>query len=97
MTSESRVSSGVFQVHLESLPAPVMAMGTVGDVGRRTGIFTSFAALGAVAGPPISGAISSATGGFEYVGCYAGAMVMFSVGLLIWTRYLHLGKLSGKF
>ena len=49
-----------------------MAMGAVGDVGRRTGLFLSFAAFGALAGPPISGAINSATGGFEDVGWYAG-------------------------
>ncbi|KIK92799.1 hypothetical protein PAXRUDRAFT_553782 [Paxillus rubicundulus Ve08.2h10] len=76
---------------------PVMAMGGIGDVGRRTGMFMSLAAFGAVAGPPISGAIDSATGGFKGVGLYAGGVVLLSVGLLLWTRYLHLGKLSGKF
>lgn len=49
-----------------------MAMGAVDDVGRRVGLFLSFAAFGALAGPPISGAINSATGGFEDVGWYAG-------------------------
>lgn len=49
-----------------------MAMGAIGDVGRRTGLYLSFAALGALSGPPISGAINSATGGFEDVGWYAG-------------------------
>ena len=49
-----------------------MAMGAVGDVGRRTGLFLSFAAFGALGGPPISGAINSQTGGFEDVGWYAG-------------------------
>ncbi|KAF9242043.1 MFS general substrate transporter [Melanogaster broomeanus] len=79
------------------LAAPAMAMGAVGDVGRRTGMFMSFAAFGAVAGPPISGAINAATDGFKDVGWYAGAMVLLSVALLVLTRYLHLGKLSGKF
>ncbi|KAF9220115.1 MFS general substrate transporter [Gyrodon lividus] len=83
--------------YVSLLAAPAMAMGTVGDVGRRSGMFMSFAAFGAVAGPPISGMINSTTGGFEDVGWYAGGMVLFSVGLLILTRYLHLGKLSGKF
>ncbi|KIJ09651.1 hypothetical protein PAXINDRAFT_138798 [Paxillus involutus ATCC 200175] len=83
--------------YVSLLPAPAMEMGAIGDVGRRAGMFMSSAALGAIAGPPISGAINSATGGFEDVGWYAGTMVLFSVGLLMWTRYLHIGKLSGKF
>ena len=49
-----------------------MAMGDLSDVGRRVGMLTTFAALGALAGPPISGAINAATGGFEDVGYYAG-------------------------
>lgn len=44
----------------------------MGDVGRRTGMMMSVAALGALAGPPISGAINTATGGFEAVGFCAG-------------------------
>jgi len=32
----------------------------------------SILALGALAGPPISGAINAATGGFKVVGYYAG-------------------------
>ncbi|KIJ59717.1 hypothetical protein HYDPIDRAFT_177749 [Hydnomerulius pinastri MD-312] len=83
--------------YVSLLAAPAMAMGAVSDVGRRVGMFMSFAAFGALAGPPISGAINSATGGFEDVGYFAGGVVLFSVGLLILTRYLHLGKLSGKF
>ncbi|KAG8218036.1 major facilitator superfamily domain-containing protein, partial [Butyriboletus roseoflavus] len=63
------VSCGTY-VSLCSLPA--MSMGAVGDVGRRTGLFLSFAAFGALGGPPISGAINSATGGFKDVGWYAG-------------------------
>ncbi|KIJ16609.1 hypothetical protein PAXINDRAFT_112537 [Paxillus involutus ATCC 200175] len=51
---------------------PAMAMGGIGDVGRRTGMFMSLSAFGAVAGPPISGAIDSAMGGFKGVGWYAG-------------------------
>ncbi|KAF8452485.1 MFS general substrate transporter [Boletus edulis BED1] len=83
--------------YVSLLPAPVMSMGAVGDVGRRTGLLLSFAAFGALGGPPISGAINSATGGFEGVGWYAGGILLFSVCLLLLTRYLHLGKLVGKF
>lgn len=49
-----------------------MDMGDTNDVGRRMGMFMSILSLGAVAGPPISGAISTATGGFRDVGYYAG-------------------------
>ncbi|KAI9460695.1 MFS general substrate transporter [Boletus coccyginus] len=83
--------------YVSLLSIPAMSMGAIGDVGRRTGLFLSFAAFGALAGPPISGAINSATGGFEGVGWYAGGILLFSVGLLLLARYLHLGKFSGKF
>lgn len=49
-----------------------MDMGGVGDVGRRTGMCMTILAFGALAGPPISGAINTATGGFKAVGYYAG-------------------------
>ncbi len=49
-----------------------MEMGDTSDVGRRTGMFMSILAIGALAGPPISGAISTATGNFKSVGYYAG-------------------------
>ena len=54
---------------------PLMAMGSTNDVGRRLGMFLSFIGIGALAGTPISGAINSATGGFECVGWYAGECV----------------------
>ncbi|KIJ16644.1 hypothetical protein PAXINDRAFT_75029, partial [Paxillus involutus ATCC 200175] len=84
-------------VYMSIQLAPVRAMGGIGDIGRRTGMFMTLTAFGISAGPPISGAINSATGGFEDVGWYAGGIVLFSVTLLIWTRYLHLGKFSGRF
>jgi MFS transporter, MCT family, solute carrier family 16 (monocarboxylic acid transporters), member 10 len=49
-----------------------MDMGDTEDVGRRLGMFMSILSIGALAGPPISGAISTATGGFKDVGYYAG-------------------------
>ncbi|KAH7889175.1 MFS general substrate transporter [Phlebopus sp. FC_14] len=83
--------------YVSLLPAPAMAMGSVSDVGRRVGMFMSIIAFGALGGPPISGAINSATGGFEDVGWYAGGIVIFSVGLMMLTKYLHLGSLVGTF
>jgi MCP family monocarboxylic acid transporter-like MFS transporter 10 len=54
------------------LAVPVVMMGDMHDSGRRTGSFLTCIALGAVVGPPISGAIAQATGGFRAVGYYAG-------------------------
>ena len=51
---------------------PTVVMGDMDDAGRRTGIAMTVTALGAIAGPPISGAIAQATGGFKAVGYYAG-------------------------
>lgn len=49
-----------------------MAMGDAYDVGQRVGLAFGIFAIGALAGPPISGAIDVATGGYEAVGYYAG-------------------------
>lgn len=49
-----------------------MAMGTAHDVGRRVGMAMTIFAMGALAGPPISGAINAGTGGYKAVGYYAG-------------------------
>lgn len=65
----ARVSSGVF---VSMLAAPLITMGETHDVGLRLGMFFTILALGALAGPPISGAINEATGGFKDVGYYAG-------------------------
>ena len=54
------------------LPLPFVMMGEMHDAGRRTGTGMTVVALGALAGPPISGAIAQATGGFKAVGYYAG-------------------------
>ncbi|KIM56189.1 hypothetical protein SCLCIDRAFT_133204 [Scleroderma citrinum Foug A] len=58
--------------YVSLLVAPVFAMGEVGDVGRRTGMFLTVTALGMLIGPPISGAINARTGGFKEVAYYAG-------------------------
>jgi MFS family permease len=53
-------------------PNPIMAMGDIEDGGRRVGMFFVASAMGAMAGPPISGAIDTATKGFAAVGYFAG-------------------------
>ncbi|KAF8638647.1 hypothetical protein AX17_002050 [Amanita inopinata Kibby_2008] len=70
------------------LTNPMMDLGDTSDVGRRLGMFMSIIALGALAGPPVSGAISTATGGFEAVGFYAGSVVILGVMLMALTRHL---------
>ena len=57
------------------LAAPVMHMGETQTVGLRVGMFFSILALGALAGPPISGAINTASGGYKAVGFYAGTPI----------------------
>lgn len=52
--------------------APLVAMGHMEDAGRRVGMYLSLLAFGGVAGPPISGAISTTTGGFTAAGYYSG-------------------------
>ncbi|KIN99867.1 hypothetical protein M404DRAFT_30126 [Pisolithus tinctorius Marx 270] len=58
--------------YVSLLLAPPMAMGDVGDVGRRVGMFLTIAALGTLVGTPISGAINARTGDFKDSGFYAG-------------------------
>lgn len=52
--------------------ADSLSSGETGDVGRRTGMYFTVLAFGAIAGPPISGAINVATGSYTIVGIYAG-------------------------
>ncbi|KAI6040592.1 MFS general substrate transporter [Pisolithus marmoratus] len=82
--------------YVSLIAAPPMAMGDVGDVGRRVGMFFTIAALGTLVGTPISGAINAQTGGFKDPGFYAGGTVMLSVFLLLVVRYLQLGRLYGR-
>ncbi|KAL0579399.1 hypothetical protein V5O48_002624 [Marasmius crinis-equi] len=76
---------------------PVYEMGEIDDVGRRTGTIMSIAAIGALIGPPISGAINDASGGFEAVGYYAGSMIVLSCALMLFARHVALRRLVGKF
>ena len=51
-----------------------MELGPTEDLGRRMGMFMSIVSLGALGGPPLAGAIRTASGGFEAVGYYAGIL-----------------------
>jgi MFS transporter, MCT family, solute carrier family 16 (monocarboxylic acid transporters), member 10 len=55
---------------------PLYDLGDIDDVGRRAGMCMTFAAIGVIAGPPISGAINNATGGFSAVGFYGGKCIL---------------------
>ncbi|KAF8488310.1 MFS general substrate transporter [Russula emetica] len=60
--------------------SPMIALGDSTDVGRRTGMYLTILSLGSLIGPPISGAINHATGGYTVVGIYAGqSSFIFSV------------------
>jgi len=82
--------------YVSLLPIPVVMMGDMHDAGRRTGVFMTCIALGAVAGPPISGAIAQATGGYKVVGYYAGSCIVGAVAFMYFTKYLMIGSLRGK-
>ncbi|KAM5538093.1 hypothetical protein V8D89_008290 [Ganoderma adspersum] len=86
-------SSGVF---VGLLAVPPVHMGSMHDVGSRVGICMSILAIGAVAGPPISGAINTATGSFKFTGIYAGTAVMVSIVLLAATKLTINRRLWGK-
>ncbi|KAJ7655398.1 MFS general substrate transporter [Mycena rosella] len=87
-------SSGAY---VSSFLLPMYHLGDIADVGRRSGMAMTLTAIGALAGPPISGAINTASGGYSAVGYYAGSVVLASIGLMLLTRYLVLRKLWGKF
>ncbi|KAI0760539.1 MFS general substrate transporter [Fomes fomentarius] len=87
------ITSGVF---VAIMAQPVVRMGKVTEVGMRTGMAFTIMSLGALAGPPISGAILDHTQSFEDVGYYAGSTVIVSVALMIATRRMLLGKLFGR-
>jgi len=88
------LSSGA---NVSLLSNPMMELGATEDLGRRLGMFMSIFSLGALAGPPISGAINTASGGFEVVGYYAGSVVMVGVIMICITRHLVLRSLFGRF
>jgi MFS transporter, MCT family, solute carrier family 16 (monocarboxylic acid transporters), member 10 len=74
-------SSGAFLAVLGT-PMSHPAFGEMGDLGRRTGMLWSICAIGALIGPPISGAINTATNDWTAVGWYAGkSKVCWTVGV----------------
>lgn len=75
----------------------MIAMGDTSDVGRRSGMYMTLLSFGALAGPPISGAINTATGGYKAVGIYAGTSIMVAVVLMCATRHLVLKSFWGRF
>ncbi|EKM50482.1 uncharacterized protein PHACADRAFT_213401 [Phanerochaete carnosa HHB-10118-sp] len=85
-------ASGAF---VSLFPVVTTRLGGVEDVGLRTGVQMTFMSLGALAGPPISGAIQQHTGSFHDVGLYAGSMVIYSVVVMILARWAHVGELAG--
>ena len=68
----ARISSGVF---VAIMAQPVVRMGKITEVGMRTGMAFTVMSFGALAGPPISGAILDHTGDLKNVGYYAGALI----------------------
>jgi MCP family monocarboxylic acid transporter-like MFS transporter 10 len=64
-------SSGAF-IAVLGTPMSHPSFGEMGDLGRRTGMLWSICAIGALIGPPISGAINTATDDWKAVGWYAG-------------------------
>jgi MFS transporter, MCT family, solute carrier family 16 (monocarboxylic acid transporters), member 10 len=72
LTLPRRFCTGAF-VALVSIP--IMGMGDASDVGRRLGTVFTVVSIGALTGPPISGAINTATGGFRATGYCAGNVV----------------------
>lgn len=76
--------------------SPMIALGDSTDVGRRTGMYFTILSIGSLIGPPISGAINHATGGYSIVGIYAGSMIMVAVVLLALSRYFILRSWGGK-
>ncbi|KAF9448297.1 MFS general substrate transporter [Macrolepiota fuliginosa MF-IS2] len=83
--------------YVSAFNIPLYNMGVIEDIGRRMGTIMVFAALGAVAGPPISGAINAATGSTKAVSYYAGSTVLLAVVLMLTTRHLILKKIRGTF
>lgn len=88
------ISSGVY---VSQIGVPIIAFGNTSDVGRRTGAYLTVLALGALAGPPISGAINQATGEFRAVGAYAGTVIVASVVAMWAAKCALLRHFWGKF
>ncbi|OSD05114.1 MFS general substrate transporter [Trametes coccinea BRFM310] len=85
-------SSGVY---VSINPLPITRMSKVQEVGTNVGMAFSVMSCGALAGPPIAGAILDHTGSFKNVGYYAGTCLVASVALFFVARQLILGGFKG--
>lgn len=82
---------------VSSFNMPLYEMGQMGDVGRRIGTVMMFSALGALVGPPISGAILRASGGLEGVSYYAGmCSIIRDPFRVLRVRSAHFASRSGS-
>ncbi|KAL5531067.1 hypothetical protein ACEPAG_3943 [Sanghuangporus baumii] len=89
------VTSGAFMC---LFAIPVANLGSTHDVGRRTGLQMTIMAIGALTGPPISGAIKQNHSTFHEVGIYAGTMIAASIFLMMASKYSVLHSIfRGKF
>ncbi|KAH9951134.1 MFS general substrate transporter [Amylocystis lapponica] len=86
-------TAGIFASLVAS---PVVPMGSRYDVGTRVGMTFTILAMGALAGPPISGAILDATGSYKWVGIYAGTSIELAVVLMVIARWFVLKGWKGK-
>ncbi|KAH8106910.1 MFS general substrate transporter [Cristinia sonorae] len=87
------ITSGVF---VSLINAPFMAMGNPHDVGTKVGMAMTIIAIGAITGPPISGAIYTASGGYKDMGYYAGSVIILSCVMMAISKRLILGQWRGR-
>ncbi|KAF5347930.1 hypothetical protein D9756_010137 [Leucocoprinus leucothites] len=83
-------------MYVSLMTNPIMNLGGEEDIGRRIGMFMSILAIGALCGPPISGAIQASTGSFQMTGVFAGTVVIVGVIFMAITRLLVSTKLTAK-
>ncbi|KAJ7261068.1 major facilitator superfamily domain-containing protein [Mycena rebaudengoi] len=84
---------------LSLFAATTSQLGEPQDYGKRLGLQITIISLGALGGPPISGAIQGLHGSsYHEVGIYAGTMTLASALIMVVTKYLASGRiLHGKF
>ena len=84
-------------VYVSQFGTPIVFFGSRADVGRRTGLYMVILASGALIGPPISGAINQSTGGFEWVGVYAGTSIVVASVMMWASKCILLERFWGRF
>ncbi|KAJ6565981.1 MFS general substrate transporter [Mycena sp. CBHHK59/15] len=85
--------------YVSTFPLPIFALGEIGDVGRRTGMSLTIAALGALRGRRSPAPSVPRRGGLRLSGIMPeliGSTIVLSVLLMVVTRQLVLGKVWGK-